>query len=80
LHTPLNDQIFGLGWINLKPAWGKEDNHIFHNGSNTMNYAEMWISPMKNYAIAVVTNIGNQKARKAVRESVEKIATKYLNK
>jgi CubicO group peptidase (beta-lactamase class C family) len=80
LHSPIQNQIFGLGWINLKPSWAKKDNHIFHNGSNTMNYAEMWISPKKNYAIAVATNIGNQKAMEAVRKAIEMIAKDFLEK
>ncbi len=78
LHSPLKDQVFGLGWIEMKPKWAKGDRLIFHNGSNTMNYGEMWISPKENYAVAVVSNIGGADASRAVREAVISLVNEYL--
>lgn len=73
LHTPLKGDIYGLGWLKLKAPWDKKKEAIFHNGSNTMNYAEMWFSPDENIGIGVVTNIGNTDGQQGVREAVIKV-------
>lgn len=65
LHTPLKNEQFALGWLSVKAGSNKA---LFHNGSNTMNYAEMYVLPYDNLAIGIVTNIGNQKAKVAVQK------------
>ena len=78
LHNALKGQQFGLGWVNIIMPWLSSSPSLFHNGSNTMNYAEMWISAENNTGIGVVTNLGGDSARKAVREMSELIANKYM--
>ncbi|MCB9092328.1 MAG: hypothetical protein H6620_07185 [Halobacteriovoraceae bacterium] len=63
--------------MNLNAPWLSKSPSLFHNGSNTMNYAEMWISAENNIGTGVVTNIDNESAKKAVREMSELIARKY---
>lgn len=80
LHTPLKNDIYGLGWLELEAPWDKNKKAIFHNGSNTMNYAEMWFSSEDNIGIGVVTNIGNADGQKAVRDAVTKVLKRKLKK
>jgi CubicO group peptidase (beta-lactamase class C family) len=64
LHTPvLND--YACGWVRL-PIPGKKTRYLFHNGSNTFWYAEMWLDPEANVAVLVATNEGGDAARRAV--------------
>ena len=57
LHTPpFGDYAFG--WLVLDRPWagGRAFNHA---GSNTMNYAVVWMAPAKDFAVLVMTNQGD---------------------
>jgi hypothetical protein len=43
---------------------------LLHNGSNTMNYATVWIAPQRDFAILVCTNQGGDAARAACDAAV----------
>jgi hypothetical protein len=38
--------------------WGGGD-VLMHNGSNTLNYAVIWLAPKRNFAALVATNVGD---------------------
>jgi hypothetical protein len=38
---------------------------LTHAGSNTQNYALVWMAPLKDFAVLVMTNQGGDKAAKA---------------
>lgn len=60
LHQPLSGQDYGYGWNITKRQWG--GTVINHNGTNTSNYAIMWISPEKRFAVVAACNIGGDSA------------------
>jgi CubicO group peptidase (beta-lactamase class C family) len=64
LHTPVKDN-YACGWQQI-PIPGKKEPYLFHSGSNTEWYAEMWLDPQKNLAVLVATNQGGDEARHAV--------------
>jgi len=45
------------GWFRLERQWANGA-ALTHNGTNLLNYARVWIAPVKNAAIMVVTNMG----------------------
>jgi CubicO group peptidase (beta-lactamase class C family) len=55
LHTPPLGGDYGFGWIVVDRSWagGRALNHA---GSNTMNYAVVWMAPAKDFAVLVMTN------------------------
>lgn len=67
LHTPVKNN-YACGWVRL-PTPEKGEPYLFHNGSNTMWYAEMWLDPAKQVAVLVATNEGGFKAEQAVRSA-----------
>lgn len=79
LHTPKVNEQFGLGIISMKSKLFNQNEVLFHNGSNTMNFAEMWISPKDNIGIGVVVNAGHAKAQETVRKIVELVTRKLLS-
>jgi len=68
LHTPPFDGDYALGWLVTQRDWG--GGTVFtHAGSNTMNYAVVWISPLRDFAVLVCTNQGGAEAAKACDEA-----------
>ena len=64
LHTPPFGGDYALGWIVVEPEWGG-GKVLSHAGSNVMNYAVVWIAPLKDFAVLIVTNQGGQAAATA---------------
>ncbi|HEY6339563.1 MAG TPA: serine hydrolase domain-containing protein [Candidatus Sulfotelmatobacter sp.] len=58
LHTPLFGGDYAAGWIVVDRPWagGRALNHA---GSNTQNYAVVWMAPAKDFAVLVMTNQGD---------------------
>lgn len=60
---------YGLGWGCVQRPWA--DGPAFtHTGSNTMNFAVVWMAPKKDFAALAVTNTGAAKAPTALNEAV----------
>jgi CubicO group peptidase (beta-lactamase class C family) len=54
LHTaPYGD--YGFGWLVTDRPWAG-GRALTHAGSNTMNYAVVWMAPAKDFAVLVMTN------------------------
>jgi len=64
LATPQFGSTYGLGWVVTQRAWGG-GTVLTHAGSNTMNYATVWIAPKRNFAILVCVNQGGDRAANA---------------
>lgn len=58
LHTPSFGGGYASGWIVVDRPWagGRALNHA---GSNTLNYAVVWMAPAKDFAVLVMTNQGD---------------------
>ncbi len=67
LHTPPFGGEYALGWIVVERGWG-EGTVLNHCGCNTMNYANVWIAPKKDFAVLICINQGDQAAFKASDE------------
>lgn len=70
LHRPRANGGQGIymafGWLVFS------DGELWHNGSNTLNYAEMALYPKQNLAVAVATNAPVELS-KGVQEAMEEI-------
>jgi hypothetical protein len=69
LHTPPFGGNYALGWIVAERGWagGKAFNH---GGDNTMNFANVWIAPARDFAILVCANQGGKTAFQATDAAV----------
>jgi CubicO group peptidase (beta-lactamase class C family) len=58
LHTPSFGGDYAFGWLVVDRPWagGRALNHA---GSNTMNFAVVWMAPAKDFAVLVMTNQGD---------------------
>jgi CubicO group peptidase (beta-lactamase class C family) len=69
LQTPPFGGDYALGWRVVQRSWagGKALNH---GGDNTMNFANVWVAPSRNFAILVCVNQSGNKAFQATDEVV----------
>ncbi len=68
---------YGLGWGQLTVDWAPHP-LAFHGGSNTMNFAQVWLDTRRDAAVVVVTNVGGDEADKALLAAVKPLFLKYV--
>lgn len=74
LHTSLPGpgQPYGYGWVVRRTDWaGGDGTTLWHNGSNTMWYCELWLGLERGVALLAATNQASDAAKRAVEASVE---------
>lgn len=69
LHTPWPGGEYALGWGVAERAWGG-GTVLQHSGDNTMNHANVWIAPQRDFAILACANQGGDDAFKATDDAV----------
>jgi hypothetical protein len=73
LYQTPHGQIFTYGgWLRVPQSWAGGDALTFQ-GSNTFNYASIWIAPSKGRTYMAVTNIGGESAAAAMNDVVLKM-------
>jgi CubicO group peptidase (beta-lactamase class C family) len=79
LHAPPFGGDYALGWIVTERDWGG-GTVLTHAGSNTMNFAVVWMAPKRDFAVLVVTNQGGDTAVKACDEAAAALIGLHLRK
>jgi CubicO group peptidase (beta-lactamase class C family) len=69
LHAPPFGGDYALGWLTAERSWGG-GKVLNHTGDNTMNCANVWIAPKRDFAILVCVNQSGATAFKATDEAV----------
>lgn len=68
LHQRPEAGNYAMGWVHADRSWG---GHVaMHNGSNTLWFAVVWIAPERNFALLACTNVGGDRAEKALDDAV----------
>ena len=78
LHSAPMGGEYGFGWMIVKREWAGDKPALMHAGSNTMNFALVWIAPAKDFAALVMTNSGKDEAFKACDEAASLRIKNYL--
>ena len=55
LHTPSFGGDYAFGWVVVDRPWAG-GRALNHTGSNTQNFAVVWMAPAKDFAVLVMTN------------------------
>lgn len=77
MHTPFDKlSDYAMGWSALQRGWG-DGTVLTHNGTNTTNYAVMWLAPRRDFAVVVCTNIGGDGVDGMVDGIVWNLIQKY---
>jgi CubicO group peptidase (beta-lactamase class C family) len=72
LHTPPFPGTYALGWLVAERDWAGGP-MLAHNGSNNMNYASVFMAPIRGFAVLVVCNQGGAAAGRACDEAASSI-------
>lgn len=76
LHTPPFGGDYALGWTVTDRDWAGGV-ALNHTGSNTMNYANVWMAPKRNFAVLVCINQGGDRAFKASDAAASALISYY---
>ncbi len=78
LHTPVppSDE-YGVGWRRMERSWAG-GTALTHNGTNTMNFAVMWLAPDKKFAAVAACNIDSGLGAPACDAAVSFLIAKFL--
>jgi len=76
LHTPLEGQDYGFGWKVTTRPWAKS-RVLTHNGTNTRNFAVMWLAPEIGFAVVVACNLGGETGDKACDQVAAKLIQEF---
>jgi CubicO group peptidase (beta-lactamase class C family) len=68
LHTPPFGGDYAFGWLVVERPWGAGTVYT-HAGSNTMNFAVVWLAPLKDFAVLVTTNQGGAEAQQGTDDA-----------
>lgn len=78
LHTPVPPgDDYGVGWRRVQRTWAG-GTALTHNGTNTMNFAVMWLAPDKKFAAVAACNIDSGLGAQACDKAVSFLITNYL--
>lgn len=78
LITPNGD--YAGGWLLRQLEWGAKP-ALVHSGSNTMNYATVWVFPAEKTAFLAATNVGiDEVGGAALKDVLSFLAKTYLPK
>ncbi len=69
LHTPPLGGDYALGWSISQRSWGG-GTVLHHAGDNTMNFANVWIAPKRDFAVIACVNQSGDKAFTATDEAI----------
>jgi CubicO group peptidase (beta-lactamase class C family) len=69
LHTQHFGGDYALGWMAVDRSWGG-GKVLNHGGDNTMNFANVWIAPRRDFAILVCANESGDTAFQATDAAV----------
>jgi len=67
-HTPPFGGDYAFGWLVTERPWGGGTVYT-HAGSNTMNFAVVWMAPARDFAVLVTTNQGGADAQPGTDEA-----------
>ncbi|MFP5384780.1 MAG: serine hydrolase domain-containing protein [Bacteriovoracia bacterium] len=75
---PSNDSSYTYGgWHILERNWA-QGSTLSHTGSNTLNYAKVWIAPHRNAILMSTANIGGDEAFLATDALIQKFIREFL--
>ncbi|RLA65893.1 MAG: hypothetical protein DRQ88_04070 [Epsilonproteobacteria bacterium] len=73
LHEVLGESDYTPGgWVVMTEEWSKGP-VLWHNGSNTLFMAHIWIAPHVDKAFLLATNVGGEESEKALVKVMEQL-------
>lgn len=74
--TPASGR-YALGWGEVRMDWAPRP-LLYHGGSNGMNVAHIWVDPVQDSAMVLMTNVGGPRAEDGLRAAAAELYRRYL--
>jgi hypothetical protein len=74
--NPAGHSTYGLGWFQMDVKWAPEP-LAFHQSTNGLNIAQIWVDPKRDFAMVFATNIAIAKSEKAIYALAAEVYAKY---
>ena len=68
---------YALGWGEVQMDWAPRP-LLYHGGSNGMNVAHIWVDPVQDSAMVLMTNVGGPRAEDGLRAAAAELYRRYL--
>lgn len=78
LQTSHPSQDYALGWHTTERPWGGKV--ITHTGSNTTNFAVIWVAPERDFAVVAATNSAGDEAARACDDACAQLIRRHIGK
>jgi CubicO group peptidase (beta-lactamase class C family) len=78
MHSRPIEGDYAFGWGFYERAWGG-GTVLTHAGSNTMNYAVVWMAPNRRFAVLAATNQAGDAGPQACDEASSALIEYYMN-
>ena len=79
LHTPSFGSEYAFGWLVTERPWAG-GRALMHAGSNTQNFAVVWMAPARDFAVLVMTNQAGGSTPKACDEAATALIVRFNRK
>jgi CubicO group peptidase (beta-lactamase class C family) len=79
LHTPPAGGDYALGWGVREREWGG-GTVLQHTGDNTMNFANVWVAPRRDFAVLACLNQSGDKAFLASDDAIGSLIKIHLQR
>jgi CubicO group peptidase (beta-lactamase class C family) len=76
LHSALPGGEYALGWFVTDRKWAG-GRVLMHTGSNTMNFAVMWVAPGRDFAVVAATNAPGKDAERGCDDAVAMLIRRW---
>ncbi len=70
LHEPDEESMYAGGWIIFEREWAKGP-VLFHNGSNTVWFCNVFLVPEQKRGIFAMTNAADTKSQRAIDQALQ---------
>ncbi|MCD6304062.1 MAG: serine hydrolase, partial [Planctomycetes bacterium] len=77
LHAAPFGGTYAMGWVVAVRHWAGGE-VLTHAGSNTMNYAVVWMTPKLGFAVLVATNQGGTRAAEACDRAAAAMIQRFM--
>ncbi|MDP2471668.1 MAG: serine hydrolase domain-containing protein [Candidatus Palauibacterales bacterium] len=76
LHRQALGTAYGLGWAVTVRDWA-DGVALYHEGSNLLWYANVWLAPERDMGMLVVTNAGGDRAFRATDAAIDALIGRF---
>jgi hypothetical protein len=77
---PANDELYTYGaWFKTSRQWANEE-VFYHRGTNTYNFANVWLAPNINSALMSTSTVSSANANTGTNKVISELIKQFIKK